>query len=67
MFTPFKLPSAFIPMRSALWPDSDMGLNGSHPTRRRAVFSPLNIYNTTDMKTGVGFLLMLSLRGKYGS
>lgn len=43
------------------------GVSCSHPTRRRAVFSPLNYFNTTDMKTGVGFPLMLSLRRKCGS
>lgn len=43
------------------------GVSCSHPTRRRAVLSPLNYFNTTDMKTSVGFLLMLSLRRKYGS
>ncbi len=65
MFVQLKLQYAFTPMSSAAFTDKDMRSNGSHPTRRRAVFSPLNNFSITDMKTGMGFPLMLSLRRKY--
>lgn len=42
------------------------GVSCSHPSRR-ALFSPLNYFKTAHMKRGMGSLLMLSLRRKYGS
>lgn len=58
MFVQLKLQSAFTPMSSATRIGCDFSFNGSHPTRRKAVFTPLNNFNTTaqhENRHGISF------------